>query len=111
MVKCALSFFARKRLGKHVAAATNCSEASFSMRSFSYQSKVGGWFFPILFVSIRLSRYSDGLRAGRSGFDSLQGQGFGLFSTESRPALGPTQPPIQRVSGVKRPGHEFDPSI
>jgi hypothetical protein len=30
------------------------------------------------------------------------------FSTASRPTLGPTQPPIQCVPGVKRPGHEAD---
>jgi hypothetical protein len=46
------------------------------------------------------------LRAGRSGFDSRQGQ---EFASASRPALGPTQPPIQSVSRVvslvvKRPG-------
>jgi hypothetical protein len=34
-----------------------------------------------------------------------------LFSTESRPALGPTQPPIQWIPGtlsaeIKRPGRE-----
>jgi hypothetical protein len=28
----------------------------------------------------------------------------------SRPALGPTQPPIQRVPGVKRPGRAADHS-
>jgi hypothetical protein len=33
-----------------------------------------------------------------------------LFSTSSRPALGPTQPPIQWVLGVKRPGRETDHS-
>jgi hypothetical protein len=38
-----------------------------------------------------------------------------LFSMSSRPALGPTQPPIQWVPwtlspGVKRPGHEADHS-
>jgi hypothetical protein len=38
---------------------------------------------------------------------------FCLFSTASRPALGPTQPPIQSVLGalspvVKRPGREAD---
>jgi hypothetical protein len=32
------------------------------------------------------------------------------FSTSSRPALGPTQPPIQRLPGVKRPGREADQS-
>jgi hypothetical protein len=29
-----------------------------------------------------------------------------LFSSLSRPALGPTQPPSHWVLGVKRPGHE-----
>jgi hypothetical protein len=29
-----------------------------------------------------------------------------LFSTSSRPALGPTQPPFQWVPEVKRPGRE-----
>jgi hypothetical protein len=58
---------------------------------------------------------SDGLRAGRQGFDSRQGQEIFLFSTASRPALGPTQPPTQWVAGalslgVKRPGREADHS-
>jgi hypothetical protein len=39
--------------------------------------------------------------------------GFFLFDTASRPALGPTQPPIRSVPGVltpevKRPGRETD---
>jgi hypothetical protein len=38
-------------------------------------------------------------RAGRPGFDSRQGQEIFLFATVSRPALGPTQPPIQSVPG------------
>jgi hypothetical protein len=33
-----------------------------------------------------------------------------LFSTSSRPTLGPTQAPIQWVPGVKRPGSEADHS-
>jgi hypothetical protein len=55
------------------------------------------------------------LRAGRQGFDSRQGLRNVLFATASRPALGPTQPPIQWVPGaftlrVKRPGREADHS-
>jgi hypothetical protein len=47
------------------------------------------------------------------GFDSWQGLGIFLFTTVSRTALGPTQPPIQWVLGalslgVKRPGREAD---
>jgi hypothetical protein len=48
---------------------------------------------------------------GVLGFDSWRGLGNFLFATASRPALGPTQPPIQWVPGilslrVKRPGRE-----
>jgi hypothetical protein len=47
------------------------------------------------------------------GFESRQG--LGIFSTASRPALWPTQPPTQWVSGalslgVKRQGSEVDHS-
>jgi hypothetical protein len=45
----------------------------------------------------QLSRYCDGLRAGRQGFDPPQRAEVFLCSTASRPALGPSQPPIQRV--------------
>jgi hypothetical protein len=54
--------------------------------------------------------YSDGLRSGRPGFDSRQGQQIVLFSTASSPSLGPTQPPIQWVPGGKRPVREADHS-
>jgi hypothetical protein len=40
-------------------------------------------------------------------FDSLQGQKMFPFSITSKLALGPTQPPIQWVPGVKRPGREL----
>jgi hypothetical protein len=55
------------------------------------------------------------VRAGRSGFDSRRVLGIFLFTTASRTALGPTQPPIQCVPGalslgVKRPGREADHS-
>jgi hypothetical protein len=57
---------------------------------------------------------SDWLRAERSGvriFESRQGLGIFLFSTASRPALGPNQPPFQWVPGalspmIKRPGRK-----
>jgi hypothetical protein len=49
------------------------------------------------------------------GFDSRRRLGIFLFTTASRPTLGPTQPPIQWVPGslslvVKRPGREADHS-
>jgi hypothetical protein len=49
------------------------------------------------------------------GFDLRRGLGIFLFTTASRTALGPTQPPIQWVPadlslGVKRPGREADHS-
>jgi hypothetical protein len=52
---------------------------------------------------------------GVLGFDSWRGLGFFLFTTASRPALGPIQPPIQWVPGalslgVKRPVREADHS-
>jgi hypothetical protein len=40
------------------------------------------------------SRYSDGLKAGRPGFNSGQGQEIFLFPTASRLAVVLTQPPI-----------------
>jgi hypothetical protein len=48
-------------------------------------------------------------------FESRQGLGIYLFTTASRTALGPTQPPIQWVPGafsldIKRPGREADHS-
>jgi hypothetical protein len=59
--------------------------------------------------------YSTGLGAGWLGFESRQGLGIFLFASASRPALGPTQPPIQWISGalslvIKRPGREADHS-
>jgi hypothetical protein len=69
----------------------------------------------LYFITECSHTYSDGLRAGRPGFDSRQAHEIFLLSTASRPTLGPTQPPIKGVSeafylGVKRPGGEADHS-
>jgi hypothetical protein len=50
------------------------------------------------------------------GFESRQGLGILVFTTMSRQALGPTQPPIQWAPGalspgVKRPGRQADCSL
>jgi hypothetical protein len=50
-------------------------------------------------------------RGSRVGFPAGTGNFF--TTTASRTALGPTQPPIQWISGalslgIKRPGHEAD---
>jgi hypothetical protein len=52
---------------------------------------------------------------GVLGFDSRRELEVFFFTTASRKALGPTQPPVQGVPGalsleVKRPGHEADHS-
>jgi hypothetical protein len=60
-----------------------------------------------------VQRWATGWTLGVLGFPSRRGLGIFLFTTASRTALGPTQPPIQWVLkalslGVKRPGREAD---
>jgi hypothetical protein len=60
-----------------------------------------------------LSRYGDGLWAGRSHLDSQQGYEIFLYSIASGPALVPTQSLINRMLvvisvEVKWPGSEAD---
>jgi hypothetical protein len=46
---------------------------------------------------------------GRSGFDPRQGQRIFPPASVFRPALGPTQPPVQWVPGVLSPGVKARP--
>jgi hypothetical protein len=62
-----------------------------------------------------LSGIALGYELNDRGFESRQGLGIFLFTTVTRPALVPTQPPIQWIPGalslgVKRPGREADHS-
>jgi hypothetical protein len=57
-------------------------------------------------MSTFVSQYSVWLRAGRPGDrGSIPGRGERIFplASVSRPAQGPTQPPVQRVLGLLSP--------
>jgi hypothetical protein len=76
----------------------------------------------LTFSRLHFSSSSCAISNGESGYLSRYGNGFDsrqdkifLFSTASRPALGPTQPPIQWAQrvispGVKRQRREADHS-
>jgi hypothetical protein len=74
-----------------------------------------GIFSLLFFKNNLLPCKAMGWTVGVLGFDSRRGLGIFLFTTASRTALGPTQPPIQWVRGalslgVNRPGREADRS-
>jgi hypothetical protein len=49
----------------------------------------------------QISQYNVFLLTGRLGFDPRQGQRNFPLASASRPALGPTQPRVRSVQGVK----------
>jgi hypothetical protein len=57
----------------------------------------------------RVPQYSVWLRTGRPGFDPRQRQRIFPLTCASRPALGPTQPPVQWVPGGSFPGGKGRP--
>jgi hypothetical protein len=66
-------------------------------------------------IAQSVEHWAMGWTIGVLGFDSQEGLGIFLFITASRPAMEPTQSPIQWVPwalslGVKRPGREADHS-
>jgi hypothetical protein len=50
-----------------------------------------------------------GWTTGRSEFDPRQGKRIFPLASVSRPALGPTQPPVQWAPGVLSPGVKSRP--
>jgi hypothetical protein len=89
---------------KHVKRICNSSKFEFYFGSYSSNMEPG---------YLRGTALGHGL--DNRGFESRQELGIFLFTTASRPALWPTQPTIQCVSGarclgVKRPGREADHS-
>jgi hypothetical protein len=108
-----------KHRTRHIQSGETCAEFSTrpSSEPLKYVSHPRIVFNFILVTAIAMGRDSDWLRAGRPrGWSSSPGRvKIFLFSTSSRPALWPTQPPLQRVPGalsprVKRPGREADHS-
>jgi hypothetical protein len=67
-------------------------------------------------IAQSVQRWATGWTIGVLGFDFRWGLGIFLFTTASKTALGPIQPPIQWVTGalslgVKRPGREANHSL
>jgi hypothetical protein len=63
-------------------------------------------------IAQSVERWATGWTIGVLGFDSRRRLGIFLFTTASRTALGPTQPPIQWALSlrVKQPERESDHS-
>jgi hypothetical protein len=63
-----------------------------------------GTIYIFIYMEPRWCQYSVWLRSGWPGFDPRQGQRIFPLTSASRPALGPTQPPIQWLPGALSPG-------
>jgi hypothetical protein len=68
----------------------NCGRTVYDWITFKWLNTV----LPNKLEPGQLRRYRERLRAGRPAFYSRHGQQILLYSTASRPALEPTQPPI-----------------
>jgi hypothetical protein len=82
---------------------------------FLYRRDIKEWNSSSHVIAQSVNRWATGWTIGVLGFGSRRGLGIFLFTTVTRTALGPTQPPIQWVPealslGVKRPGREADHS-
>jgi hypothetical protein len=63
----------------------------------------------LIFIYYQVLVWITGWTTGRSGFDPRQGQRTFPVASVSRPALGPTQSPVQWVQGVLSPGVKARP--
>jgi hypothetical protein len=71
--------------------------------------QIQNYYHPVYFpkgtvIAQSIQRWATGWVIGVHGFDSRRGLGIFLFTTASRTALGPTQPPIQWVPEALSPG-------
>jgi hypothetical protein len=65
----------------------------------------------VIFIRSRGNSVSTGWTTGRSRFDPRQMQRIFPLASVSRPALRPTQPPVQWVPGVLSPGAKRGPDM
>jgi hypothetical protein len=90
--------------------------SSFPMASSLHALWPKFWMYFSSPIAQLLQRWATGWTIGVLGFDSRRELEIFLLPTASRPALGPTQHPIQWVPGalslgVKPPGREADHSL
>jgi hypothetical protein len=71
--------------------------SSENLKGISFGKRRRRWW---ILLKWKLSSIALGYGLDDRGFESWQGLGIFMFTTASRPALGPTQSPIQRVPGA-----------